>query len=88
MNLRKIPTLGDIPALSGNWESTFTTVCSNSASWNSTNFNEISVVNTISAADINLTGATLLTGTFKSTGLFYTLNINGSAMYLPLYKLN
>ena len=46
----------------------------------------IYTVASLSASDIVFTGATLATGSFKGTGYFLTLNINGSALYMQLYK--
>jgi hypothetical protein len=71
------------------WDSTNSIVSSLSATWStSTLSSSISVAGVVSAENITLSNAVLITGTFKSTGYFYTFNINGSALYLPLYKLS
>ena len=52
-----------------------------------TAFTTISTVGSVSAGDIQFTNAVLSAGgTFTGTGVYLTLTINGSALYIPLYQ--
>ena len=77
--------LGQIPTLSGDWNSTYTTVNTTSAIWNTIS---TGLSTALTATDMVVTSGSVINGSFRSSGLFYTFNVNGSAMYLPLYVLN
>lgn len=53
----------------------------------STAFSTLSTVGSLSAGQLELTDAVLVSGgNYIGTGIYVTLTINGSALLLPLYQ--